>query len=304
MNLKEMHYLICIAQNGTISKAAEELYISQPSLSSFLINLEKRLGVKLFERINKKMHLTYAGELYISAAKKILCTYDDVEMLIGQISNSQIGRLRIGCTPARARYVFPTVIPEFVKRFPKYNIQLIEELPDQLEELLFLGELDFILYTICEKKHDFTYININTEEVVLCTPNSNRYINKAVVMPGFSQPWIDLQSLKDETFLMVSDKWRIGRISKEILKEEHMEFPSSTILFSTVETAVETASRGLGVCFCSNILTKHFFTPNPPLYFSVGKKPKQTQFVIAHRKDYELLDGQLGFIQILKEHFG
>lgn len=303
MNLRELNYLLCIAKNCTISKAAEELYLSQPSLSLFLINLEKRLGVKLFERVNKKMHLTYAGEQYIDAAKKIISTYENVETLMGQISNSQVGRLRIGCTPARARYVFPIVIPEFVKIFPKYSLQLIEGSPGELEKMLSLGDLDIILYTAYNKISDFSYVKIKTEETVLCTPNKEKYLNMSMVKEGFSQPWIHLDNLKNETFLLVSDNWRIGCASKEILKEENMMPLQATIQFSTVETSVEAVSRGLGVCFCSNILVNHFFTEKPPLYFSVGKQPKQTDFVIAYRKDYEILDAQNELIQLVKKHF-
>ena len=72
MNLKEQEYVCALAENGTITAAAKELFISQPALSIYINNLEKSLGVRLFERVGKQFILTYAGEQYVEKAKLIL----------------------------------------------------------------------------------------------------------------------------------------------------------------------------------------------------------------------------------------
>lgn len=71
MNLKEQEYVCALAENGTITAAAKELFISQPALSIYINNLEKSLGVRLFERVGKQFILTYAGEQYVEKAKLI-----------------------------------------------------------------------------------------------------------------------------------------------------------------------------------------------------------------------------------------
>ena len=68
--IKELSYVIAVAEKGNVSKAAESLFISQPSLSRFIKDLENRLGVTLFQRINNRLILTYAGEKYVETAKR------------------------------------------------------------------------------------------------------------------------------------------------------------------------------------------------------------------------------------------
>ena len=72
MDFKELQYILCIAKNNSISKAAKELYISQPSLSKYLQNFERKLNIKFFDRAGNNFILTYAGETYIRYAKEIL----------------------------------------------------------------------------------------------------------------------------------------------------------------------------------------------------------------------------------------
>jgi DNA-binding transcriptional LysR family regulator len=79
MDFKELQYILSIARNNSISKAAKELYISQPSLSKYLQNLERSLDIKLFDRVGNNFILTYAGERYIKCAKEILKIFSNSE---------------------------------------------------------------------------------------------------------------------------------------------------------------------------------------------------------------------------------
>ena len=93
MNSKKLKYIITIAELKSISKAANELFISQPSLSSILSNLEKELGVTLFNRSTSPLSLTYAGEKYIKIAKEILSLESNLKKELFDISNMKKGKL-------------------------------------------------------------------------------------------------------------------------------------------------------------------------------------------------------------------
>ena len=99
--LKELSYVIAVAEKGNVSKAAESLFISQPSLSRYIKDLENRLGVQLFQRINNRLVLTYAGEKYVETSKKITGLYSDLEKELSGINESLSGRLCIGCALLR-----------------------------------------------------------------------------------------------------------------------------------------------------------------------------------------------------------
>lgn len=98
MDFRELRYVVAIAESGTISKAADTLYVAQPSLSKFLQNVERDLGVKLFERINRRMILTAAGEQYVQTAYRILALKNQL-----QNSMNDRARLRLGRYPLARR---------------------------------------------------------------------------------------------------------------------------------------------------------------------------------------------------------
>ena len=99
MNLKEQEYVCALAENGTITAAAKELFISQPALSIYINNLEKSLGVRLFERVGKQFILTYAGEQYVEKAKLILQLSHELDEKLKDITGNYSGRIRIGAAP-------------------------------------------------------------------------------------------------------------------------------------------------------------------------------------------------------------
>ena len=125
MNLNCYQYVISIAENASISKAAKELFITQPALTKYLNKLEADLGVRLFDRSISPLQITYAGELYVQEGRKIIEMHKRLNQQISEMSNMQRGRLTIGINRiwiisffqmSRLSWQFPHVIP-----LPKYT---------------------------------------------------------------------------------------------------------------------------------------------------------------------------------------
>ena len=102
--LKELSYVVAVAQTGSVSKAAENLFISQPSLSRYIRDLESRLGVQLFQRVGNRVSLTYAGEKYVETSKQILALYENLERDLKDVDEALTGRLKVGCALVRMSY--------------------------------------------------------------------------------------------------------------------------------------------------------------------------------------------------------
>jgi len=98
MTDRELLYIRTVADEHNLSKAAEKLYLTQPSLSKCLQKIESDLGTKLFQRTSGGLILTFAGEKYYSTATTILKIYNDFEMEVGDINNLKKGRVTLGCT--------------------------------------------------------------------------------------------------------------------------------------------------------------------------------------------------------------
>ena len=114
MNLKQLQYIQEIAKEGSITAAAHNLYISQPSLSQMLRQVEQELGATLFERSSQPMRPTPAGERYLQTADTILTAYEQLETEIQGLKDENSGRLRLGISMQRSVHLLPKVLPLFL----------------------------------------------------------------------------------------------------------------------------------------------------------------------------------------------
>ena len=123
MDYKQYDYILTVAEEKSISKAAKKLFISQPSLSQYINRIEKHLGVNLFDRSTTPLELTYEGELFIETALKIKQLNEQLKKKFDDITELKSGRLNIGLTPSKANNPLPIILPCFKKNYP--NIELI-----------------------------------------------------------------------------------------------------------------------------------------------------------------------------------
>lgn len=301
MDFRELTYVLAIAEHKTISKAADALYITQPSLSRFLIDLENDIKVKLFERVNKKMQLTYAGNKFVETANRILALHAELHNELSEIAHSRTGWLRIGSTQAHGKYILPRCFSAFKKKYSKFKITLHEGGVDVMEKFLLEGVVDLSLYSAAlgdEKNPNITYHCIHPEEIVLALPRDKRFAAMAVKKKGFRYPWLDLRELEDVTFLLMPPNWRIGRVGRHFLKESGIK--PELMYFSTTETGVSAAAYGVGGFFVSDMCVDYFEDKCQPAYYSVGETPQVVEFFIAQRKSMVLTLAQQYFIDLVR----
>lgn len=302
MDFREIQYVAAIEKYQTLSGAARFLDITQPSLSKFLQNLEKRLSLKLFERIDNKMVLTYAGQQYMEAGLKILDLSHQLNENLNDISKELKGCLSIGVTPTRGRYVLPHLLPVFLKAYPDYKINIIEGGVHSLNQALVSGAIDLSLYTVFDEYYTgFDYEQICKEEIVLAISPDKIDAGALIHAPHKKHPWIDIEKLESMRFLMVDESLRTRKVANRILSLSSIQ--PETITLKSVETTLSMAAAGIGVCFCTDMCERFFYNPLPLLFCSVGSEQNLWDFVIACRKDRYLSEACRFFIQIAKDCF-
>ena len=135
---QEMKYIYTVYQCGSFSKAAEELYLTQPALSISVQKVEREIGMPLFNRDKKPLELTEAGEVYIQKIEQIEHLEEELSMQLNDLTDLKTGHLRIGGTHYFNAYILPPVIAAYKKKFPGINLQLTEagswELINMLKE--------------------------------------------------------------------------------------------------------------------------------------------------------------------------
>ncbi|MCY7386771.1 MAG: LysR family transcriptional regulator [Burkholderiales bacterium] len=142
MNLRDLRYLVALADHKHFGHAAEASNVSQPTLSTQLKKFEEELGMALVERNPRNVLLTEVGEAVVQRAKIILREADEIKAIARRAKDPESGTVRLGIFPTLAPYLLPHVVPNIVKRFPKLELILVEDKTEAILKKLHDGELD------------------------------------------------------------------------------------------------------------------------------------------------------------------
>ena len=287
MDFKELEYILVIAQEKNISKAAERLYVSQPALSRALLKVEDRLGVSLFFRKNRQYIPTYAGELYLDMARTVLNKKHEFDRQIKKLTEENGGSISFGITPGRGRTILPKILPLFREAFPGCELRICEGDIGQLERSLRDGTIEFAFFTMLsdgEKNGNLHYERISREEIVLCTAKTEKYGLLGSPKQGRKYPWIDLKLLKNETFLLLKNNMRLGQFSEKVLSEYGMT--PEIMELNSIDTALALVGQQYGVAFACGFKLEEHANAKEILVFSFGEETPEWDFVAAFDASY------------------
>ena len=145
MTIIQLQYLIEVANCGSFSAASEHCFVTQPSLSMQIKSLEEELGVILLDRSKKPVIPTEAGALVIAQAQETLKAYDSIRESVAELKGETAGKLRLGVIPTIAPYLLHKFIPDFVKRYPKVELEFREMVTADIIEALKRDKIDAAL---------------------------------------------------------------------------------------------------------------------------------------------------------------
>lgn len=127
MNLRDLRYLVALADHKHFGRAAEASFVSQPTLSTQLKKFEDEIGMALVERNPRNVMLTEVGEAVVARARVILRETDEIKAIARRAKDPESGAVRLGIFPTLGPYLLPHIVPNIVKRFPKLELILVEE---------------------------------------------------------------------------------------------------------------------------------------------------------------------------------
>jgi LysR family hydrogen peroxide-inducible transcriptional activator len=145
VNLRDLRYLVAVADERHFGRAAEACFVSQPTLSTQIRKLERELGVELVERNPRHVALTGIGERVVERARAVIREVDGIADDARQSQDPATGTLRLGLFPTLAPYLLPHIVPEVHRRFPDLELLLVEEKSEVLHQQVRDGSLDAVL---------------------------------------------------------------------------------------------------------------------------------------------------------------
>lgn len=142
MNLRDLRYLIVLADLRHFGRAADACHVSQPTLSTQIRKLEEELGVQLIERAPRQVMLTPIGRDIVERARRVIAEVEQMRESARRTADPEAGSVRLGLFPTLAPYLLPHVVPNIRKRFPRLELLLVEERTEVLLQMLREGRLD------------------------------------------------------------------------------------------------------------------------------------------------------------------
>jgi len=184
MNLRDLQYLVALAETGHFGEAAERCHVSQPTLSAQIKKLEEYLGVQLFERQPRKVSLTEAGRRIVERARHITQEAEDIRELARASRDPLSGKLRIGLIPTIAPYLLPRVAVTLGRKLPKLSLMLYEYQTQPLLQKLRDGELDLAILALPSSTEGLETRSLFAETFVVAMPRNHRLATRRRLKPA------------------------------------------------------------------------------------------------------------------------
>ena len=279
MNMKQALYFKTIAKYGTITAAAKQLYISQPSLSQTLRQIEDEAGTPLFDRSTSPFHLTYAGERYLRAVEAMLEIETQLKEEIESIRRDDGGRLRLGISVTRAMQVMPDVIPIFTKAYPNVTIELTEAASASLEGLLQKGQVDLALAALEANEANIAYELIEKESIGILAGRDSQL---AQLVPSGTP--ISLETVEKEMFVSL-DSSHSSRIIQDRLFRRYNIRPKILLETSALEVARRVALKGGACMVLPDVYADDFVFESGGAFYPLKDYENHRHFYACYRND-------------------
>ena len=183
MTLRELQYIVAVADAGSFSRAAERVHVSQPTLSAQVKKLETELGIPLFERATRKVIPTEAGRAAIASARRILAEADALRDTARAARDPLSGRFRLGAIPTLAGYILPDLVPACAEALPDLKLVLVEEKTDELVKRLREGRLDAALLALPVAEPGLETLDLFDDDFLFATHSDDPLAERGTMEP-------------------------------------------------------------------------------------------------------------------------
>ena len=302
MEIKDFEYIRAIVAHKNLTRAAEFLFITQPSLSMYIKNMETRLGFDVFQVIGKKFTLTSLGEMYLETGNKILELKDNFQSTLETIQEQTYGKIKLAIPLLRSSYLLPEILPKFGELYPNVKIELFEDASVNLEKKIQDGQVDIIIMNKPERFLNMDYEIIRKEKILLAVPQKILAEKNLSFNYQDIYPYLDLKTLEDQRFILHFPNQRTGQMAEKIFRCYQMK-PKNIFYTRNIETALNLTVAEYGISFVYENHVEHLNLNKQPRFFSVDRFQTElfaSEVLIGYRKNRVLPPYTRDFIQLCK----
>ena len=236
MNIRKLEIFYRTAKCLNMSQVAKDMYISQPSISQCISEIESEIDTKLFDRIGKKLYLTHEGQIFYEYTRRILNIYEEGINVI-RSSKSNKGKLVIGASTTIGTYIMPYIIHKFNQKEKDIEISMIIDNKQNIEELILNNKVDI----------GFIEGTVNSKEIIL----KDIWMDELVFISSVDHEWngkkyLDIEDLKNNKFIIREDGSGTRERFEDFLENKDIKF-DSYIELSNLEAILNYVKLNIGV---------------------------------------------------------
>lgn len=300
MNLRQAEHLLAVYEEGSVSRAANRLGVSQPAVSQTIQMAEREIGMKIFRRGPNGRFLTYAGEKYLAAARQLIALEGNLGRELQELRGEHRGKLRIGVSVTRAMFILPQILPDFLERHQGVELELTEAGTSDLDFLLLDGRVDLAFLLSVENIHpDLEYITLCRDQLLLVAG-----ADTAIARSRATGDTINIQEARDEAFISLLPGHGVRSLQDRIFYDNRM---SPRILMET--SSPEVARRLAIVCGAVALFPETLMPPEASdsspegAWFRVGGSYYLRDFFLCYPKNTFLPQYMQDFITATRDYF-
>ena len=297
MNLKQLEAFVQVAEGGSFSKAARELYLTQPTISAHISSLEKELNVRLFVRNTKEVSLSDNGKDLYKYAKQMVDLQGKIEEHFGMKKDSGKHCITIAASTIPAQYLLPKVLMCFNEKYPEEQFKIKETDSAQVVTQIVDCMADVgVTGTVLEKKH-CKYIPFYKDELVIIAPNTEKYRRFQEECPN------DISWLKREHVIMREEGSGTRKEAEKQLRSAGVNMADLEIIASieNQETIKKSVRQGMGVSILSRLAATDEAKAGQMLIFPIPGADEGRDINVVYNRNYQLSRSAERFIKIVKE---
>ncbi len=239
MNIRDLQYIIAVAESRHFGRAAERCFVSQPTLSGQIKKLEDELGVAIFERTNRSVEITPVGESILVHARQVMEQVDAIQQTALASRDPLSGPLRIGAIPTISPYLMPLILSPIKKQHPQMKLVLSEEITDMLIARLLNHEIDAALLATPVDEQGIASLPLFDEPFWIAYPRKHRFYDKER---------ITLRDLNNENLLLLSEGHCLAQQAMDVCHiRDRQQGEMADLRAASLETLIQLVRAGSGV---------------------------------------------------------
>lgn len=300
MNLKQIEAFVHIAEGKSFSKAAKELYLTQPTISAHISSLEKELDVRLFVRNTKEVNLSSEGEQLYEYAIKMLELQREIETLFGKSGRNDKQCIRVAASTINSQYILPDVMMRFCHTFEGEQFNLVETDSQGAVEAVINRSVDIgFVGTVIEKKN-CKYVPFYHDNLVIITPNTEKFQQLKEANPG------NIDWVKAESVIMREEGSGTKKEAEKQLEASGIDSKSLRVIASieSTETIKNSVAKGMGISMISRLAVETEVEEGRLLQFDFPTEDRERKLYIVYNKNFQLTHSTQRFLKVVKEAYG